>query len=98
MANTARVTTLSTLKQRNLIDRAYELKALLDSTKEELDEILDQFKYLGDGDYAGRDGHKIQGRTTERTSLDSKIVKGLLTTSQLLEATKTTAVISAKVL
>ena len=98
MANTACITTLSTLKQRNLIDRAVELKTILDAAKGELDKILDQFKLQGDGDYAGRDGRKIQVRTAERTSLDSKIVKGLLTTAQLLEATKTTVVISAKVL
>ena len=44
MANTATVTSLSTLKQRNLIDRAVELKTLIDGAKDELSEILDQFK------------------------------------------------------
>ena len=66
MANAAQVTTLSTLKQRNLIDRAVALKAIIDGAKDELDEILDQFKLIGEGDYAGRDGHKIQVRCSER--------------------------------
>lgn len=97
MANAARITTLSALKQRNLIDRAVELKALIDGAKDELDEILDQFKLLGDGDYAGRDGHKVQVRSSERQTLDSKIVKGFLTPAQIIEATKATTVITAKV-
>lgn len=98
MANAARITTLSTLKQRNLIDRAVELKALIDGAKDELDEILSQFKTIGDGDYAGRDGHKIQVRTSERSTLDSKIVKGFLTPAQIIEATNTNLVTTAKVL
>ena len=98
MANTATVTSLSTLRQRNLIDRAVELKALIDGAKDELSEILDQFKLLGDGDYAGREGHKVQIRTAERQSLDSATVKGFLTPAQLLAATRTATVTSAKVL
>ena len=98
MANTATVTSLSTLRQRNLIDRAVELKALIDGAKDELSEILDTFKLLGDGDYAGREGHKVQIRTAERQSLDSATVKGFLTPAQLLAATRTATVTSAKVL
>ena len=98
MANTATVTSLNTLRQRNLIDRAVALKTLIDGAKDELDAILDQFKSEGDGDFAGRDGHKIQVRTAERSSLDSKVVKGFLTPAQILAATKTSVVISAKVL
>lgn len=33
MSNTASVTTLSTLRQRNLIDRAVELKTLIEGAK-----------------------------------------------------------------
>ena len=98
MANTATVTSLSTLRQRNLIDRAYELKTLIDGAKDELAEILDQFKLNGDGDYAGRDGHKIQVRTAERQSLDTATVKTFLTPAQIIAASKTTTVITAKVL
>lgn len=98
MANTATVTSLSTQRQRNLIDRAYELKTLIDGAKDELAEILDQFKLNGDGDYAGRDGHKIQVRTAERQSLDTALVKGFLTPAQITAASKTTTVITAKVL
>jgi hypothetical protein len=98
MANTATVTSLSTLKQRNLIDRAVELKTLIDGAKDELTEILDQFKALGDNDYVGRDGHKIQVRSSERQSLDADLVKGMLTPSQIAAATKSSFVITAKVL
>ena len=98
MANTATVTSLSTLKQRNLIDRAVELKTLIDGAKDELTEILDQFKALGDNDYVGRDGHKIQVRTSERKSLDAETVKGFLTVAQIAAATRTTIVTTAKVL
>lgn len=98
MANTATVTSLSTLRQRNLIDRAYELKTLIDGAKDELAEILDEFKRIGDGDYAGRDGHKVQVRTAERQSLDTATVKGFLTPAQIIAASKTTTVITAKVL
>lgn len=98
MANTATVTTLSTLKQRNLIDRAVELKAIIDGAKDELDDILEVFKLIGDGDFTGRDGHKIQVRTSDRCTLDSRVVKGFLTPAQIVEATKTSQVTSAKVL
>lgn len=98
MANTATVTSLSTLRQRNLIDRAYELKTLIDGAKDELAEILDEFKRIGDGDYAGRDGHKVQVRTAERQSLDTATVKGFLTPAQILAATKSSFVTSAKIL
>ena len=98
MANLATVTSLSTLRQRNLIDRAVELKTLIDGAKDELTEILDQFKLIGDGDFAGRDGHKIQVRTSERQSLDTATVKSLLTPAQILAATKSAFVTSAKVL
>ena len=98
MANTAIVTTISTLRQRNLIDRAVALKTLIDGAKDELTEILDQFKLLGDDDYLGRDGHKIQVRTANRASLDTAIVKGFLTPAQIAEATKVATVTTAKVL
>lgn len=98
MANTATVTSLSTLRQRNLIDRAWELKSLIDGAKSELDEILDEFKFYGSGDFAGRDGHKVQVRTSERQSLDTATVKGFLTPAQLIAATKSCIVTSAKVL
>lgn len=98
MANTATVTSLSTLRQRNLIDRAVELKALIDGAKDELTEILDQFKFYGDNDYIGRDGHKIQVRTAERQSLDTAVVKGFLTPAQIAAATKSSVVTTAKVL
>ena len=97
MANTATLISLSTLRQRNLIDRAYELKTLIDGAKDELAEILDQFKLIGDGDYLGRDGHKVQVRTAERQSLDTATVKGFLTPAQIIAASKTTTVITAKV-
>lgn len=98
MANTATVTSLSTLRQRNLIERAVELKALIEGAKDELSEILDQFKNLGDDDYIGRDGHKIQVRTANRTSLDTATVKGFLTVAQIAEATRSAIVTTAKVL
>lgn len=98
MANTATVTSLSTLRQRNLIDRAVELKTMIEGAKDELSEILDQFKLLGDDDYLGRDGHKIQVRTSERQSLDTAVVKGFLTPAQIAEATKVATVTTAKVL
>lgn len=97
MSNTASVTTLSTLRQRNLIDRAVALKAIIDGAKSELDEILDEFKFYGPGDFAGRDGHKIQVRTSERQSLDTAVVKGFLTPAQLIAATKSCIVTTAKV-
>lgn len=97
MANLATVTTLSTLKQRNLIDRAYELKAVIDGAKDELDEILNQFKSIGDGEYQGRDGHKVLVYSTERVTLDSKTVKGFLTPAQLIAASKTAYCVTAKV-
>lgn len=98
MANTATVTSLNTLRQRNLIDRAAALKAIIDGAKDELDSILDTFRSFGDGDYAGRDGHKVQVRTSERSSLDTKIAKGFLTTAEIQAATKSSVVVSAKVL
>lgn len=98
MANTATVTSINTLRQRNLIGRAWELKALIDGAKDELDTILDQFKELGDGDFVGRENHKIQVRTSERSSLDTKIVKGFLTPSEIQSATKFSVVVTAKVL
>ena len=94
----ATITSLSTLRQRNLIDRAVALKAIIDGAKDELDEITDLFKDLGDGDYEGREGHKIQVRTSERQSLDSATVKGFLTPAQLIAATKSVVVTTAKVL
>jgi hypothetical protein len=97
MANAASITTLSTLKQRNLIDRAVELKALIEGAKDELDSILDQFKSLGDGEYQGRDGHKVLVYSTERITLDSKIVKGFLTPAQVLAASKSSYCVTAKV-
>ena len=98
MSNTASVTTLSTLRQRNLIDRAVELKTLIEGAKDELSEILDQFKALGDNDYIGRDGHKVQVRTSERKSLDTETVKGFLTVAQIAAATRSAIVTTAKVL
>ncbi|MBP8789073.1 MAG: hypothetical protein KBH41_16695 [Azonexus sp.] len=98
MSNTASVTTLSTLRQRNMIERAVELKTLIEGAKDELDEILAVFKDIGDGDFAGRDGHKIQVRTSERKSLDTAVVKGFLTPAQILAATRSTITVTAKVL
>ena len=98
MPNTASVTTLSTLRQRNLIDRAVELKTLIEGATDEPDEIKAVFKDLGDGDYIGRDGHKIQVRTSERPSLDAAVVKGFLTPAQVIAATRSTITITAKVL
>ena len=66
-------------------------------TQDTLAEILDQFKLIGDGDYLGRDGHKVQVRTAERQSLDTATVKGFLTPAQIIAASKTTTVITAKV-
>ena len=97
MANAAQVTTLSTLRQRNLIERAVELKAIRDAAQSELDEILGEFKLIGDGDYAGRDGRSVQVRTSERVSLDSKVAKGFLTPAQIVSATKTSFVTTATV-
>jgi len=94
----ATITSLSTLRQRNLIDRAVALKAMIEGAKDELDGIVATFKDLGDGDYAGREGHKIQVRTSERQSLDSATVKGMLTPAQLIAATKSVIVTTAKVL
>lgn len=98
MPNTASVTTLSTLRQRNLIERAVELKTLIEGATDKLDEILAIFKDIGDGDYIGRDEHKIQVRTSERKSLDTAVVKGFLTPAQILAATRSTITITAKVL
>ena len=98
MANAATVTSLSTLRQRNLIDRAVALRAIIDGAKDELDEILDEFKSYGPDDYAGRDGHKVQVRTSERQSLDTAVVNGFLTPAQIVAATRLTIVTSAKVL
>jgi hypothetical protein len=97
MANTATVTTLSTLRQRNLIARAVELKSIIDGAKDELDEILGEFKSYGDNEYLGRDGHKVMVYSTERVTLDSKIVKGFLTPAQVLAASKSSFVTTAKV-
>jgi hypothetical protein len=97
MANLATVTTLSTLRQRNLIDRAVALKAIIDGAKDELDEILDTFKALGDNEYQGRDGHKVLVYSAERITLDSKTVKGFLTPAQVLAASKTSFCVTAKV-
>jgi hypothetical protein len=97
MANTATVTTLSTLRQRNLIARAVELKSIIDGAKDELDEILGEFKSFGDAEYLGRDGHKVLVYSTERVTLDSKIVKGFLTPAQVLAASKSSFVTTAKV-
>jgi len=94
----ATITSLSTLRQRNLIDHAVALKAMIEGAKDELDEIVDLFKDLGDGDYLGREGHKIQVRTSERQSLDSATVKGFLTPAQIAAATKSVIVTTAKVL
>ena len=98
MSNTASVTTLSTLRQRNLIARAVELKSMIDGAKDELDEILDEFKFYGPDDYIGRDGHKVQVRTSERQSLDTATAKGFLTVEQIAAATRSTIVTTAKVL
>jgi hypothetical protein len=97
MANTATVTTLSTLRQRNLIARAVELKSIIDGAKDELDEILGEFKSYGDNEYLGRDGHKVLVYSTERVTLDSKTVKGFLTPAQVLAASKSSFVTTAKV-
>lgn len=97
MANLATVTTLSTLRQRNLIDRAVQLKAVIDGAKDELDEILNTFRSLGDGEFQGRDGHKVLVFSTERVTLDSKTVKGFLTPAQVLAASKTSFCVTAKV-
>ena len=94
----ATITSLSTSRQRNLIDRAVALKCVIEGAKSELEEITDLFKDLGDGDYLGRDNHKIQVRTSERQSLDSATVKGFLTPAQLIAATKSVTVTTAKVL
>ena len=98
MANLATVTTLSTLRQRNLIDRAVQLKAVIDGAKDELDEILNQFKAIGEGEFQGRDGHKVLVFSTERVTLDSRTVKGFLTPAQVLAASKSSFVTTAKVL
>jgi hypothetical protein len=97
MANTATVTTLSTLRQRNLIARAVELKSIIDGAKDEFDEILGEFKSYGDNEYQGRDGHKVLVYSTERVTLDSKIIKGFLTPAQVLAASKVSYVTTAKV-
>ena len=97
MAQLATVTTLSTLRQRNLIARAVELKAVIDGAKDELDEILNTFRSLGDGEFQGRDGHKVLVFSTERVTLDSKTVKGFLTPAQVLAASKSSFVTTAKV-
>lgn len=86
------------LRQRNLIDRAVALKAIIDGAKDELDENVGTFKDIGNGDYEGRDGHKIQVRTSERSSLDSATVKGFLTPAQIAAATKSVVITTAKVL
>lgn len=92
----ATITKLSTQRQRNLIDRAAELKAIIEGAKEEFDGIMDEFKAQGDGDYAGRDGRSVQVRTSVSLVLDTKIVKGFLTPEQIIEASKNRTSVSAK--
>jgi hypothetical protein len=92
------ITTISTLRQRNLIERAAELKAIIDGAKDEFDSILDEFKAQGDGDYVGRDGRSVQVRTSVAATLDSKIVKGMLTPAQIIEATKNVTRCAAKLI
>ena len=87
---------MNTLKIRNSIERAADLKAIIDGAKDELDAIMGQFKAEGDGDYAGRDGHKIQVRTSVSQVLDTKAAKVLLTPAQIAACTVTRTSVSAK--
>lgn len=97
MSQAATVSSISTAKQRNLIDRAVELQAQITELKTKLEDITSQFKAMGPGDYEGRDGHAIQVRRSTRLSLDAKIVKGFLTPAQVIEATKSAVVTTATV-
>ena len=98
MANTATLISLSAARQRNLIARAHELSQTIKVAKRELDEILDVFKSEGDGQYFNKDGSEsILVYTSERVTLDAALAKGFLTPAQIIAASKTTTVVTAKV-
>ncbi len=92
---TATITKLTSTKQRQLIERALELKKIIDGAQDEYDEITAIFKGLGDGTYAGAEGHKVVVSTSTRETLDRKIVEKYLTPDQRREATKTGLVTKA---
>lgn len=87
---------MNTTKIRNSVDRAAELKAIIDGANDELKEIMEQFKAEGDGDYAGRTGRMIQVRTSVSKVLDGKAAKALLTPAQIASCTVQRTSVSAK--
>lgn len=67
---------------KRLIDRAFELEALIAPLAAELDAIKAAVKAEGDGLYAGRLA-EIEVATSATCTLDTKKVKALLTPAQI---------------
>ena len=90
------VTQLNEFAVAKAVDQAGLLKAKIAGLEAELNEILTALKLEGDGEYVGKK-FKVVVSTYEKAGLDSKVVKGLLTPAQLVEATKVSVVTTAAV-
>lgn len=71
-----------------LVNRYATLSQQVAPLLEELNSLKKLFRTLGDGLYAGSDVALIVD-THETNTLDQKIVKGLLTAGQIVQATRT---------
>lgn len=94
MATAANIVTLSKGKQIRLVDELGALKAQIAALEDAYAQKISVFKDFGDGEYVGN-VYKVVVNTAERAALDAKIVKGLLTPAQIVEATKVNVVTSA---
>lgn len=72
---------------KKLIDRAAELEALIAPLAAELDAIKTACKANGPGTYDGN-RFALEVATSTTATLDTKLVKGLLTPAQIASCTK----------
>lgn len=92
----AKIATLSKAKLARTVDELGALKAQITSLQEAYDQKIGAIKDLGNGEYLGT-VYKVTVNTSERTSLDTKLVKGFLTPAQLAQASTTKETITALV-
>jgi len=81
---------------KKLIDRAAELQALIAPLEAELDAIKTACKAEGDGTFDGNQ-YELIVATSPTVSLDSKLVKGILTPAQISECSRTSKRTTVKI-
>lgn len=96
MGTKAQIVTLSKAKQSKIVDELGALRAQIASLQDVFDQKIALFKQEGVGEYAGK-AYKVVISESERTSLDTKLVKGFLTPAQIAQASVTKPVVTAAV-